>query len=108
MALTFSETFPDLDSEQLEIIREMPFCEKLQIIDELILQSRRTVMDRLREHYPHETPKKIRRRFATVWLGSSLATKVYGPEPEPPTIEIPIKTLWYVPPRKLPGASSEL
>ncbi len=100
MGLNFSDTFQDLESDQLEVMRSMPAWEKFQVLNELILHVRRTIEERLREHYPHEGPDKIRRRFATIWLGKSLATKVYGPEPEPPSIEMPIKTLWYVPPRK--------
>lgn len=76
MALTFSDTFPDLDSDQLEIMRAMPIWEKFRILDELDSQVRLTILDRLREHYPHEKPEKIRRRFATVWLGAELAARV--------------------------------
>ena len=99
MILNVSETFPELDSEQLEFMRAMPSWQKFQIIEELTLRARGYVEDRLRDHYPQAQAEEIRRRFATVWLGSELAAKVCRPEPDPPTIEIPIKTLWYVPPR---------
>lgn len=102
MTLNFSETYQEFDSDQIEVMRSMPAWQKFQILNDLIMYRRRSIEARLRDHYPQEQPEQIRRRFATVWLGAELAAKVYGPEPEPPTIDVPIKMLYYVPPRKLP------
>jgi hypothetical protein len=106
MTLNFSETYQELDSDQLDVMRSMPSWRKFKIVNDLIVYTRRSIMERLRDHYPHDQPEKIRRRFATVWLGAELAANVYGPESDPPTIEIPIKTLWYVPPRNSPKGSA--
>jgi hypothetical protein len=98
MELNLSETCPELDSEQLEFMRSMPPWEKFQLLNDIIMHVRRSIESRLRVEYPQATAEEIRRRLSTVLLGAELAAKVYGPEP--PTIDIPIKTLWYVPPRK--------
>jgi|SRR5271169_6495161 len=107
MDINFSETYPKLDAEQLEVMRSMSAGEKLQVLNDLIEHTRQSILARLRDQYPLEQPDRIRRRLSTVLLGTELATKVYGPEPDPPTIEIPVKTLWYVPPRKSPQGISQ-
>ncbi len=50
---------------------------------------------RLREQFREAGPDELRRRFATIWLGPELATKIYGPEPDPPTRPFPIEILWW-------------
>ena len=47
---------------------------------------RKLAMAGLRERFPEAGPEELRRRLATLCLGRELAAKVYGPEPDPPTI----------------------
>ena len=47
---------------------------------------RQVALAGLRERFPSATPQELRRRLATILLGPQLATKVYGPEPDPPTV----------------------
>ena len=52
------------------------------------LERRRLALAGLRERFPEASPEELRRRLATVLLGPELATKVDGPEPEPPTMSM--------------------
>jgi hypothetical protein len=36
----------------------------------------------LRQRHPDDTPEQRRRRLAALLLGSELATRAYGPDPE--------------------------
>ena len=38
----------------------------------------------LRERHPHDSPARLRRRFADLWLGPELARRAYGELPDDP------------------------
>ena len=60
----------------------------MQLWNDLNMSTRQVTLAGLRQRFPSATPEELRRRLATILLGAELATKVYGPEPEPPTIPI--------------------
>jgi hypothetical protein len=64
----------------------MSTAERLRAVNDLILTGRILSLSCLRDRFPTAGPEELRRRLATLLLGSKLATKVYGPEPQPPTI----------------------
>jgi len=92
-----TDVCPNLDAAEIEYWNSLPSGEKFQILNDLIIYGREKIEEQLRACYPNATSEEIFRRRATVLLGAELAAKVYGPEPDPPTANIPMKTLWYVP-----------
>ncbi len=56
------------------------------MVSDLTMAARKFALAGLRERFPNADPEELRRRLATLCLGSELATKVYGPEPDPPTM----------------------
>ena len=81
-----SDTHPTAESVQIEILRSMSAAERFRALNDLIVTGRILSMACLRDRFPQAGPEELRRRLATLLLGSELATKVYGPEPQPPTI----------------------
>lgn len=81
-----TDTHPDAEQVQIEILRSMPAWQKFKLINDMIVTSRKLVQAGLRDRFPEAGEEELRRRLATVLLGPELAAKVYGPEPEPPTI----------------------
>lgn len=86
MATLFSDTSPEAERVQIEGLRSLPIWRKLQIVSDLTMTVRKLAMAGLRERFPEAGPEELRRRLATLCLGRELAAKVYGPEPDPPTI----------------------
>jgi len=86
MPSRLSDTHPTAEKVQVEILRSMPSAEKFRILNGLIVAGRTLSLSGLRDRFPDAPPEELRRRLATLLLGRELATKVYGPEPEPPTI----------------------
>ena len=81
-----TDTHPDVERVQIQILRAMPSWKKFELINEMIVTSRKLVQAGLRDRFPAAGEEELRRRLATVLLGPELAEQVYGPEPEPPTI----------------------
>jgi hypothetical protein len=80
-----TDTHPDAERVQIEILRAMPSWKKFELISDMIVTSRKLVQAGLRNRFPKAGEEERRRRLATVLLGPELAARVYGPEPEPPT-----------------------
>jgi hypothetical protein len=81
-----SDTHPAAEKVQIEILRSMSVAERFRLLNELILTGRILSLSGLQARFPKASPEELRRRLATLLLGSELATTVYGPEPQPPTI----------------------
>ncbi len=64
----------------------MPSGRNFQILNDLITTGRKLALAGLRESFVGATPEELHRRLATLCLGPELAAKVYGPEPDPPTL----------------------
>jgi len=86
MPAPLSDTHPAAENVQIEILRSMTAAQKFQLVNGLIMTGRTLSLACLRDRFPNAGPKELRRRLATLLLGSELATKVYGPEPQPPTL----------------------
>ena len=86
MPAVASDTDPAAEKVQIEILRSMPTAERFRLLNELIVTGRILSLSSLKERFPKADPQELRRRLATLLLGSELATAVYGPEPQPPTI----------------------
>jgi len=81
-----TDTLPDAERVQIEILRSMPAWRKFQLWNDLNMAMRQVAWVGLRQRFPSATPPELRRRLATILLGPDLATQAYGPEPDPPTI----------------------
>jgi len=99
-----SDTHPDADKVQIEVLRAMPVWRKLATVSELSLAARKLALAGLRQSFPSATPAELDRRLATLYLGPELATEVYGPSPVRPrpseparrsdTGGLPIRECW--------------
>lgn len=85
MTPKISDTNPEAERVQIQILRSMPSWQKFRLINDMIVTARKLALAGLRERFPNASEQELRRRLATLLLGSELAAKVYGPEPEPPT-----------------------
>ena len=81
-----SDTHPDAEKVQLAILRSMPLWRKFRLINDLIVTGRKLSLAGLRERFPRASAEELHRRLASLLLGPELADKVYGPEPDPPTL----------------------
>jgi hypothetical protein len=80
-----SDTSTEAERVQVELMRTMPSWRKFELWGELNMSMREVTLAGLRNRFPSATPQELRRRLATILLGHELATKAYGPEPDPPT-----------------------
>ena len=74
-----SDTPPDIERVQLEILRRMPPHRKLALAGEMSQTVRTLALAGLRQRHPDDTPAQRRRRLADLLLGPELAARVYGP-----------------------------
>lgn len=81
-----SDTHPDVEKIQVAILRSMPSWRKFRLVNDLIVTGRKLALAGLRERFPGASAEELQRRLATLLLGPRLADKVYGPEPDPPTL----------------------
>jgi hypothetical protein len=86
MGAKISDTSPEAERVQIEILRAMPSWRKFQLLNDLIVTGRKLALAGLRERFPGASGDELRRRLATLLLGPELAAKVYGPESPPPTL----------------------
>ena len=86
MPSTLSDSHPDVEKMQVAILRSMPSWRRFRLVSDLIVTGRKLALAGLRERFPGATAAELQRRFATLILGAELANKVYGPEPDPPTL----------------------
>ena len=85
MTPKISDTTPEAERVRIQILRSMPDWRKFKLLNDLIMTSRELALAGLRERFPDADEKELRRRLASVLLGSELSSKAYGPEPDPPT-----------------------
>jgi len=86
MPTRLSDTHPVAERVQIAGLRALPTWRKLEMAGQLALATRQLALAGLRQRFPVASPGELWRRLATLCLGPKLATKVYGPEPDPPTL----------------------
>lgn len=77
MAAPHSDTSPQAEELQVELIRRMPACRKLALLDDLNEIVRDFAISGIKQRHPEATPERIRRLLAELRLGPELAGKVY-------------------------------
>jgi len=76
-----SDTHPDIERIQIELLRQAPDWRKAEIVGELYATMKTLALLGLRQRYPHAGEPEVRRRLADLLLGPELAETVYGPTP---------------------------
>lgn len=82
----FSDTHSEAEKVQIAGLRSLPTWRKLEMVSDLTVTVRKLTLIGLDQRFPNARPEELHRRLATLCLGLGLAAKVYGPEPDPPTI----------------------
>jgi len=76
-----ADTHPEAERVLIELWRRASPARKMGMILSANRTARALALTGLRERYPHESPARLRRRLADLWLGPELAAKAYGPLP---------------------------
>jgi hypothetical protein len=77
---TLSEdTSPEAERVLIELLRKASPARKFAMVVSANLAARELAMSGLKMRYPDESPERLRRRLADLWLGKELAAKAYGP-----------------------------
>ena len=73
------DTAPQAERVLIELLRAVSPRRKLGMLLSANRTSRLLAMTGLRERHPNDSPAKLQRRLADLWLGPELAGKAYGP-----------------------------
>jgi hypothetical protein len=74
-----ADTHPEAERVLVELLRHAsPAC-KVAMVLSANRTARALALTGLRERYLGESPARLQRRFADLWLGPELAAKAYGP-----------------------------
>ena len=74
----YSDTRPEIEDLQIQLLRQVPPWQKLEMMTQLIAAARRLAWQGLQKRFPLASEVELRRRFADLVLGADLAQKVYG------------------------------
>lgn len=77
MSALYSDTHPQMEALQIELIRRMPAWKKIFIVDDLNATVKMLAISGIKQRHPAATPEQIRRMLAELMLGAELARKVY-------------------------------
>jgi len=73
------DTDPKVERMLVEMMRGASPARKFEMIASATCASRQLTLCGLRMRFPNESPQRLQRRLASVWLGEELAEKAYGP-----------------------------
>jgi hypothetical protein len=79
MTVRISDTSPEVERVQIELLRSMPSWRKFQLWNDLNMSVRQLSLTGLRQRFPSASQQELRRRLATILLGPELAARAYGP-----------------------------
>ena len=74
-----ADTHPEAEQVLIELWRQASPARKMEMILSANRTARALALTGLRERHPGESPARLRRRLADLWLGPELAAKAYGP-----------------------------
>ena len=78
-----ADTHPEAEQVLIELWRSASPARKVAMVLSANRAARALVLTGLRERHPGESPARLQRRLADLWLGPELAAKAYGgPLPE--------------------------
>lgn len=81
MAAPHSDTRPEVEEIQIELMRQAPPWQKLELVGQMYQTVRTLALSGLRQRHPEASPEELRRRLADLLLGQELAARAYGPAP---------------------------
>ena len=73
------DTSPAAEQVLIGLWRQATPARKFQMIVSANLASRELALAGLKMRHPEDSPSRLRRRLADLWLGPELAAKAYGP-----------------------------
>jgi hypothetical protein len=79
-----SDTHPDMERLQLDLMREAPDWRKAQMLGEMYASMKQLALSGLRSRHPGAGMVELQRRLADLLLPADLAERAYGPPPEDP------------------------
>jgi hypothetical protein len=74
-----SDTHPDIERLQLDLLRQAPAWRKAQMLGEMYASMKQLALSGLRSRHPEASQMELQRRLADLLLGADLAERVYGP-----------------------------
>ena len=72
---------PEAERVLVALLRPASVARKVKMMASANRASRELALCGLRMRFPKESPARLRRRLASLWLGDELAEKAYGPLP---------------------------
>ena len=78
MAALFSDTRPEVDRIQIELLRLAPVWRKLALLGHLNRTAHTLAWSGLQDRHPGAPPEALRRLMADLLLGRELALRAYG------------------------------
>jgi hypothetical protein len=78
MTSLYSDTHPEMEALQIELIRRMPAWKKFAMVDALSETVRALAVSGIKQRHPEATLEQVHRMLADLLLGVELAEKVYG------------------------------
>jgi hypothetical protein len=78
MSSYYSDSHPEIEGLQIELLRRVPPWKKLEMMAQLNASARQLALQGLRQRFPQAGETELNRRLAGLLLGEELASKVYG------------------------------
>ena len=76
------DTHPNAECVLIELLRSASPARKIAMVLDANRTARTLALTGLRERHPNDSPARLRRRLAELWLGPELAARAYGPLPQ--------------------------
>lgn len=76
------DTKPEAEKALIDLLRSASAKRKMEMVLSANRTARLLALTGLQQRHPGESPARLRRRLADLWLGPELAAKAYGPLPE--------------------------
>jgi hypothetical protein len=78
MASYYSDTHPEMESLQIELLRTAPAWRKMEMLAAVNSSARSLALAGLRQRHPQASEAEIRRLLAGLLLGPDLARKIFA------------------------------
>ena len=79
MRMQSPDTSPEAEQVLIDLLRRAPAWRKLRMVEDTNHSVKDLLLAGLRERFPQDPPRALRRRLADLWLGPELAAAAYGP-----------------------------
>ena len=81
MRTLIDDTHPEAERVLIELLRSATPARKMAMLLDANRTARKLALTGLRERHPSDSPARLRRRLADLWLGPELAARAYRPLP---------------------------